>query len=232
MKFSRIELLYKEKQDNKEKLTLNISYHPAYQGINKILRKIHAILTFDKEHDKVFKEIPIVGFRREKSLKDLLVRAKVPPLTRENGSSASCLGKRCRTCPFIENSISFTSIKKGLTYHIRQPILNCNSTNVVYLLSCKTCGVQYVGSCITKFRLIFNNYKSCNRRHFEQVVPQQSLQSHFDTPGHNRISDFSFTLIDQAENEKCLRKRERFWQYKLETFFPQGLNDHEVVLPT
>ena len=229
-KFSRTELLYKEKQEKKEKLTLNISYHPAYQGINRILRKIHIILTFDKEHDKVFNEIPIVGFRRGKSLKDMLVRAKVPPLVRENGSSMSCLGKRCRICPFIKNSTSFDS-KNGTKYDIRQPNLNCDSKNVVYLLSCKTCGVQYVGSCTTKFRLRFNNYKSCNRKHLEQVVPQQNLHNHFDIPGHNGMSDFIFTLIDQAENEKCLRKRERFWQYKLETFIPHGLNDHEVVLP-
>ena len=230
-KFSRTELLHREKQKKKQKMTLNISYHPAYQGLDRILRKIHVTLTFDKEHGKVFEDIPIIGFRRGKSLKDLLVRAKVPPLITENRSSGSCLGKRCLTCPFIESSTSFTS-KKGVTYHIRQPNLNCNSKNVVYLLSCKTCGVQYVGSCTTKFRLRFNNYKSCNRKHFEQVVPQQNLHSHFDTLGHNGISDFSFTLIDQAENEKCLRKRERFWQYKLETFIPHGLNDHEVVLLT
>ena len=230
-KFSRNELLNRKKQAKKKRITLNISYHPAYQGLNRILRKIQVILAFDKEHAKVFKDIPIVGFRRGKSLKDMLVRAKVPPLIRENGNSESCLGKRCRICPFIENSTQFASMD-GTIYEIRQPNLNCNSSNIVYLLSCKTCGIQYVGSCTTKFRLRFNNYKSCNRKHFDQIVPQQHLHNHFDEPGHNGMSDFKFTLIDQAENEKCLRKRERFWQYKLNTFIPRGLNDHEVVLPT
>ena len=230
-KFNRNELLNREKEGKKKKITLNISYHPAYQGLNRILRKIHVILAFDKEHEKVFRDMPIVGFRRGKSLKDMLVRAKVPPLIRENGNSEPCSGKRCRICPFIENSTTFAGMD-GTNYDIRQPKLNCNSSNVVYLLSCKACGIQYVGSCTTKFRLRFNNYKSCNRKHFDQTVPQQNLHNHFDKPGHNGIADFTFTLIDQAENEKCLRKREKFWQYKLNTFVPRGLNDHEVVLPT
>ena len=38
--------------------------------------------------------------------------------------------------------------------------LDCNSRNVVYLISCKVCGLRYVGSTITKFRLRFNNHKS------------------------------------------------------------------------
>ena len=36
--------------------------------------------------------------------------------------------------------------------------LDCNSNNVVYLLTCKVCGLQYVGSTSTKFRLRFNNH--------------------------------------------------------------------------
>ena len=35
----------------------------------------------------------------------------------------------------------------------------CNSNNVVYLLSCKVCHAQYVGSTTTKFRVRFNNHK-------------------------------------------------------------------------
>ena len=44
---------------------------------------------------------------------------------------------------------------------------------MVYLLECNVCGVQYVGSTNTPFRLRFNNYKACNRK-FSQgsSVPQ------------------------------------------------------------
>ena len=34
--------------------------------------------------------------------------------------------------------------------------------NVVYLITCKKCEKQYVGSCIITFRTRFNNYGSCH----------------------------------------------------------------------
>ena len=40
-----------------------------------------------------------------------------------------------------------------------------NSSNVVYLVTCKKCALQYVGSTITKFRHRCNNYKSRIRKH-------------------------------------------------------------------
>ena len=44
------------------------------------------------------------------------------------------------------------------------------------------------------------------------------------------MADWSFKLIDKATNEKTLREREAFWQYKLSTFVPRGLNERDVPL--
>ena len=161
----------------------------------------------------------------------MLVRAKVPPIEKTVGGSAGCSGKRCEVCPFVRNTTDFQD-RNGKKYLIRELNLNCNSSNVVYLLTCKVCGIQYVGSCTTKFRLRFNNYKSCNRRHISNVVCQEKLHSHFDSSGHNGFSDFQFTLIDQGSDPNSVRKREMFWQYKLNTFLPNGLNECEVFIPT
>ena len=227
----RNELLDKEKNIRENKLTFNLTFHPAFQNIYKILHKTQIILACDREHQSVFRNIPTVGFRRGKSLKDMLVRAKVPEISKGIGESCGCSGGRCGVCPYIKNTSEFFS-KSGRKYTIRTNKLNCNSTNVVYLLTCKACGVQYVGSCITKFRLRFNNYKSCNNRHKTSIVPQQEFHNHFDQPGHHGITDWEITLIDQGDNEKSVRKRERFWQYKLNTFLPEGLNDCEVPVGT
>ena len=40
------------------------------------MTRIHLLLTPDKEHNKVFSDVRIIGFRRVKSLKDILVREK------------------------------------------------------------------------------------------------------------------------------------------------------------
>ena len=46
------------------------------QNLKNILSNINFLLTLDAQHRKVFPEVPIVVFKREKGLKDLLVRAK------------------------------------------------------------------------------------------------------------------------------------------------------------
>ena len=47
------------------------------------MNKIHLLLTLDNKHNKVFRDVPIIGFRRAKSLKDILVRAKIPQIKKK-----------------------------------------------------------------------------------------------------------------------------------------------------
>ena len=114
---------------------------------------------------------------------------------------------------------------------------------MVYLLECKTCAIQYVGSTgkevgDTKFRHRVNDYKSKHKKFLERKgagtlekgkpVSQAALHSHFAQHGHNGVGDFSFKIIDGAGSLKEIRKKESFWQYKLKTFLPEGLNERNV----
>ena len=85
-KFLMSEVLNKRKSvGNNNKFLLNIWYHPLLLKLKDILSEIHLLLTPDREHGKVFERIPIVGFRRAKRLKGILVRAKVAPLEKKKG---------------------------------------------------------------------------------------------------------------------------------------------------
>ena len=122
------------------------------------------MLTPDARHRKVFPEVPIVGFMRRKSLKGLLVRTKVPVEKETDGKSCGCHGKRCKACTFLEEKNTFTNKGGSNAYKIREGLhLDINSENVVYLFSCKKSKKRYVGSCITRFRTCFNNYRSCHK---------------------------------------------------------------------
>ena len=44
------------------------------------MEELHILLTPNKEHKKVFSDVSVVGFRSGKSLKDYLVKAKLPKL--------------------------------------------------------------------------------------------------------------------------------------------------------
>ena len=39
-----------------------------------------------------------------------------------------------------------------------------------------------------------------------------------------------FTLFEQCETHKQLKERETFWQHRLKTFYPLGLNEKEEYL--
>ena len=117
-----------------------------------------------------------------------------------------------------------------LPIKVRGDRMNCNSSNVVYLVQCETCGIQYVGSMSTKFCLRFNNYRSCFSKHnSKDVVPQFSFHAHFNQEGHNGINDWLFTFIDQARDVNALRRKECFWQHNLNKFCPNGLNECDVT---
>ena len=80
--------------------------------------------------------------------------------------------------------------------------------------------------------LLFNNYKSAFRKVFNSdkspKVNQEHFHQHFKLPEPNGMDDWRVTLIDSADNRKELRRRECFWQYKLNTFFPHSLNERNV----
>ena len=66
---SRKDLLEREKAKTSEPgLTFNITYYPVFQNIRNILQELNLLLAPDKEHKKVFSDVPVVGFRNGNSL--------------------------------------------------------------------------------------------------------------------------------------------------------------------
>ena len=192
------------------------------------------MLAQDEAHKKVFDEVPMIGFRNNKSLKVHLVRAVLPRIN-EVGSSKSCGGKRspCHLCKNFKSTSTFNKSNSNEIYDI-SGTFNCSSKNVVYLIECKVCSKQYVGSTITKFRYRANNYKSIFRK-FEkgekvskQALNQTNFHEHFLAEQHSGIEDWVITIIDEASDESLLRKKELFSIHKLNTFLPIGLNEREV----
>ena len=90
-------MLEKERHQEENKLKFNLTYYPAFQNIKTILEELQILLAPDKEHQKVFPNVPIVGFRNGKSLKDHLVRASLPILN-NTLVSEPCGKRNCQVC--------------------------------------------------------------------------------------------------------------------------------------
>ena len=240
---------------------MNIEYNHAFNKVSKVLQELSCILKGDEEHRLAFKNLPIVGFSNGKSLKNILVRAVLPKLKNDTEKGCSgCKNVRCQVCDLIVDAKDFTSTKTGEKFSIEKGGLDCNSDHIVYLITCKVCQIQNVGSTKSdKARKRFNNYKSGQRKvrekilgevtekskrgrpadenkihqkssKFEKKFSQEKFHLHFCGEGHKGIEDWDIRLIDSAHSEKALRKKELFWQYKLKTFHPDGLNEIEAII--
>ena len=81
----------KEKRD-----VIVVTYHPAISHqIYDILRENQNILSGDREHKQVFPSMPMVAFRKAKTLKDVLVRARVETIFTNSGECTGCHRSNC-----------------------------------------------------------------------------------------------------------------------------------------
>ena len=139
------------------------------------------LLAPNKEHKKVFPNVPVVGFRHGKSLKDYLVRAALPK-TNETGRCETRGKKTYLVCISIRTTTTFTTEACWEIFKIQSGPLNCNLEKVLYLVKCKVCGeAPYLGKDKTKFRYSLNNYKSKHRafRKGNQKIPEKRFHDHY-----------------------------------------------------
>ena len=149
-----------------------------------MIRKNLQLLYADEDVKRVFSPALFVSFKSTRNLKNCLVRSKIYPLERKVGSE-KCKSKRCLVCLNVSETDGFQSFLTKEQYEINRQ-LNCNDKCLIYLLSCKVCGLQYVGSTTDTFRLRWNNYKENNRKAKRGEEPMQPLVlEHFSSNDHN-----------------------------------------------
>ena len=120
------------------------------------------------------------------------------------------------------------------SYKIRQRI-DCSSKDVIYLVECRKCGKRGVGS-TEDFTLRVSNYIS----HILKKRPTRKMVHNFCLIEGHSIADFNITGIAKLVNlprnpEKKLERLgnfEGYWQIKLMTLEPYGLNDRKEFFRT
>ena len=229
----REELLAPRPKATNNRIPFVVTYHPGLPNIGGILRELHPFLHYSERCKQAIKDVPMMAFRRPKSLQDYLVRAKLRPLdqnTSGNRGTLKCTSNRCDVCNYLAVGDSFSSHVTGTSYPVNHR-LDCNSRNVVYLISCKVCGLQYVGSTTTKFRLRFNNHKSRLQAHSKMSAANKdkddTIYKHFHSDGHHGIQDVQIHLIDKVNAKEDLIAKEGQWAYRLRSVRPEGLNESD-----
>ena len=95
---------------------------------------MHVILAPDDRLKEVFPDVPLIGFKNNKSLRDHLVRSQLRDIEK-TGKSEPCGGKRppCLLCKNMKNTCTFKSKHFNEVYEINNDY-NCNSKMAVYLI--------------------------------------------------------------------------------------------------
>ena len=93
---------------SESKRIFNTTYYPAFQNVRSILEELQILLAPDELQKEVFPEVPIVGFRNGKSLKNYLVRTALPKMDNAGGSEP-CGKGTCQVCDHIITTNTFTT---------------------------------------------------------------------------------------------------------------------------
>ncbi|MCP4064406.1 MAG: GIY-YIG nuclease family protein, partial [Gammaproteobacteria bacterium] len=140
----------------------------------------------------------------------------------QNGITVAC-GRKCVTCYHVNtrDSIPITTTRQKMTVlNNTSKIWNCESKNVVYLISCRKCGIQYVGETKRKLAERF-------REHRRAVINGRSnirIYQHFIENNHS-VDDMSVEILQQFTQHDNIRlKAETFWIKQVNSLYPFGLN--------
>ena len=100
-------------------------------------------------------------FKRNQSLNDLLAPSSYPNNKVNRANSINSCNK-CDICKsYLICSNYFTCSVTNRRYYTRG-VLHCNCNNVIYLITCKNCLQQYVGSA-TNFNIILEYIKAISK---------------------------------------------------------------------
>jgi hypothetical protein len=228
-------------------LPLIIPYHNALVSKQFTIKFNHIWNVFchiSPSISEVFdKEKPQIIFKRRTTLSNLLIRSKLTPkLTQQDRNNiallqelssddntnqytvSKCLIKRCKCCTSIICGPSYSDTSGSTIFYIEQNF-NCNSQDIIYLIHCNKCDIQYVGQTARKLKDRLNNHRSdiiCKR--------STAISLHFNLPKHSmdnlRIMPIaSLSVLNTSERSK----KELFFMKLLDTFYPKGLNFYPII---
>ena len=167
---------------------------------------------------QIFNEPPLIAYRRDRNLNDILVHGKHNRIFKSRGEeSDSCPDKKCTICPIMVRGEEATKLRKKPV----DPRNNCKTTNVVYGLYCEVCkSIVYVGE---TERTVGERMKE----HLADIRHKRdkAVAIHFSAENHS-FKDLKFVILERCMTDSCYyrRARESFWMERLNTITPHGIN--------
>ncbi|XP_049952269.1 uncharacterized protein LOC126465520 [Schistocerca serialis cubense] len=144
-------------------IPLVTQYHPGLEQLNYILCQGFDYLSSCPEMRNVVSTIlpthPTVVFRRPPNLHNTLVHSYTTPAPNPlPHGSYPCNRPRCNTCPISPTTTTCSSPVTNITYPIKGRA-TCETSHVIYKLSCNHCAAFCVGMTTNKLSVRINSHR-------------------------------------------------------------------------
>ena len=133
-------------------IPLVTTYNPRTSYIAEVANRNWHFLQSKERLAHIFRERPIIAYRRSKSLCDILVSSKLTGRTPEGhttsmGSCGPCNKPKCSWCVLINKTSTFTGTRRdGEVFDIFHTV-TCQSTFVIYIIECRICRARQLSTC-------------------------------------------------------------------------------------
>ena len=218
-------LKWVNKERENKRPVMAVTYDPRLPSIPPIMAKHwRSMIVQDQYLKDVFEEPPLTAFKRQRNIRDHIIRAKVVPKPKERNfrkkQGMKKCGKECTACPFIKEGKK-VKIDGKETWDLRKEF-NCETSNVIYLIECskERCTDRYIGETgrPLKHRL------ADHRGYVNQERVNYVTGAHFNQPGHT-LSDLKITILERSKktDSSYRKERERYFINKFNTLH-KGMN--------
>ena len=206
-------LVYRTPQES-TRVTFPITFHPNLRNLSHTLQgKFKNILLRDPINKNIYKEPPMLAFRRPPNLRGLITRASITlPNDTHIYGFFDCSSLNCKMHEYNVSGDTFYSSVTKKSYKIKQN-LDCFCHNHIYLITCTKpdCNFQYTGETGRQHADRTSEHIRDIRLSADCPVSVH-FRSHFRSP-NLAVKYFSIQIIEHCKkNSTQYRKtREKYW---------------------
>lgn len=221
-------------------LTFSTTYSRQFNNIVNIVKKHLPILSVENSLREVLDEGIRFVSRRAPTIANKVSPSMYRSVSSDRPTWLSTVGffkcghRNCTACGFAKITRSFKSCSNGNEYAIRSYI-NCNTKNVVYLVTCTACAVQYVGCTSTPLKVRIRRHLSDASKY--DAIGASMVSKHCQRYHEGNASHLNFCGIERVskplrggDTRHKLFNRESYWIYCLNTRTPNGMNIRQDLM--
>ena len=232
---NREELLRYKTKEPMTRIPCVLTYNPQLPNIKEAISNYWKILHINPQLKEIFDQQPIMAFRRNKNLGDIIGQKTInngKVIRKNNIKNRKGWCSPCNTrnfnlcCRQVRSTNKFKSNRTNEEFKIYHRV-SCKSKFIIYLLECILCRIQYIGKSEWAMNIRIN-------KHRNDVFREEAIHvcQHFKQVTHNFNRHAKITIIEELKQQNkgltqmraILEEREDFWIQRLKTLHPDGFN--------